>query len=212
MRLCPDVNTCYYDKEDALLLALNFKNPPGRLLRRQWSYPLKTLPDYPVWREYVKKENIELPQRGLDIDMHRTGLIRVNQKFSFPCDNSVIRVDKHHVGSRRFGASVIVKDNLVFGVKESSETVDEKVAGDDELSSMEVRKASNRNCEFWLEFENKARLHVGIFDDVQPNQDIIPPMVRELKVDEKEGEDKEEDDEEKKDDDDVRSGVRSPSP
>ena len=30
----PDVNTCYYDREDALLLALNFKNPPGRLLRR----------------------------------------------------------------------------------------------------------------------------------------------------------------------------------
>mmetsp|Transcript_41740 Transcript_41740/g.54973 ORF Transcript_41740/g.54973 Transcript_41740/m.54973 type:complete len:162 (+) Transcript_41740:686-1171(+) len=34
MRLCPDVNTHYFDKEDALLLALNFKNPPGRLLRR----------------------------------------------------------------------------------------------------------------------------------------------------------------------------------
>ena len=30
----PDVNTCYYDREDALLLALSFKNPPGRLLRR----------------------------------------------------------------------------------------------------------------------------------------------------------------------------------
>lgn len=34
MRLYPDVNTCYFDKEDALLVALNFKNPPGRLLRR----------------------------------------------------------------------------------------------------------------------------------------------------------------------------------
>lgn len=34
MRLCPDVNTEYFDKDDALLLALNFKNPPGRLLRR----------------------------------------------------------------------------------------------------------------------------------------------------------------------------------
>ena len=50
LRLCPDVNTLYYDKEDALLLALNFKNPPGRLLRRQWTYPVKTMPDIATWR------------------------------------------------------------------------------------------------------------------------------------------------------------------
>ena len=37
LRYGPDVNTCYYDKEDALLLALNYKNPLGRLLRRQWT-------------------------------------------------------------------------------------------------------------------------------------------------------------------------------
>jgi len=30
----PDINTMYYDKQDSLLLAINFKNPPGRLLRR----------------------------------------------------------------------------------------------------------------------------------------------------------------------------------
>ena len=167
MRLCPDVNTCYYDKEDALLMALNFKNPPGRLLRRQWSYPLKTMPDYAVWRKFVKEEGIEIPMECLDIDQHKTGLIRTNQKFSFPCDNSVIRVDKNYVGSRRFGASVVVKDNMVFGVKESAETVDEKVTGDDDLANLETKKASNRDCEFWLEFENKTRLHVGIFEPVK---------------------------------------------
>jgi hypothetical protein len=37
MRANPDVNTKYFDKEDGLLMALNFKNPPGRLLRRQWT-------------------------------------------------------------------------------------------------------------------------------------------------------------------------------
>lgn len=60
MRLCPDVNTQYFDKEDALLLALNFKNPPGRLLRRQWTYPLKTMPDISTWRQFVKDEECEL--------------------------------------------------------------------------------------------------------------------------------------------------------
>ena len=34
IRMNPDINTAYFDKEDALLLAINFKNPPGRLLRR----------------------------------------------------------------------------------------------------------------------------------------------------------------------------------
>lgn len=34
LRKYPDVNTTYFDKEDALLVALNYKNPPGRLLRR----------------------------------------------------------------------------------------------------------------------------------------------------------------------------------
>ena len=37
MRANPDINTKYFDKEDGLLMALNFKNPPGRLLRRQWT-------------------------------------------------------------------------------------------------------------------------------------------------------------------------------
>lgn len=60
MRLCTDVNTVYFDKEDALLLALNFKNPPGRLLRRQWTYPIKTLPDIATWKQFYKEENCEL--------------------------------------------------------------------------------------------------------------------------------------------------------
>ena len=34
LRRNPDINTSYYDKEDSLLVALNFKNPPGRLIRR----------------------------------------------------------------------------------------------------------------------------------------------------------------------------------
>ena len=67
MRLNPDVNTAYFDKEDALLLALNYKNPPGRLLRRQWSQPIKVLPDIATWRRYVKGEGLEIMQPCYDI-------------------------------------------------------------------------------------------------------------------------------------------------
>jgi hypothetical protein len=99
MRLNPDINTSYFDKEDALLLAVNFKNPPGRLLRRQWTYPVKTFVEMPDFRK-LRQEQLEL-------------------KSSFPCDNSVIRVDKSYVGGRRFGSCTVLKDNLIFGITES---------------------------------------------------------------------------------------------
>ena len=37
LRYQPDIAFNYYQSEDALLLAMYFKNPPGRLLRKQWT-------------------------------------------------------------------------------------------------------------------------------------------------------------------------------
>jgi hypothetical protein len=64
----PDVVYQYYEREDALLLALYFKNPPGRLLRRQWSYPLKVFPDFSLWKKFVKQENIQIVDELLEIE------------------------------------------------------------------------------------------------------------------------------------------------
>ena len=60
MRLSPDVNTEYFDKEDVILLALNFKNPLGRLLSRQWTYPIKTMAYIATWRQFVKDNECDL--------------------------------------------------------------------------------------------------------------------------------------------------------
>jgi hypothetical protein len=65
----------------------------------------------------------------IDIDPSKAGVLRTNSKYCFPCDNSVIRVDKYRVGSRRFGSSLVVKDNLVFGLKEGYDEVHRKVFG-----------------------------------------------------------------------------------
>ena len=96
----------------------------------------------------------------------------------------MIRVDKNQVGARRFGASVIIKDNLVFGIKEDESKVNEKVEGDDELYNLETKKAGNLNCEFWLEFENSTRMHISMLEKVDPIKELIPlqtPLeVREL--------------------------------
>mmetsp|Transcript_41740 Transcript_41740/g.54972 ORF Transcript_41740/g.54972 Transcript_41740/m.54972 type:complete len:244 (+) Transcript_41740:1193-1924(+) len=134
------------------------------------------MPDIATWRQFVKEGQCEIVEPVIDIPTHKAGLLRSNQKFCFPCDNSIIRVDKHIVSGRRFGASVIIKDNLVFGIKEDPVVAAEKVAGDDELPNLETRKASNRNCEFWLEFENKARLHIAMLEPVGPEKELIPPQ------------------------------------
>ena len=55
----------------------------------------------------------------IDMDLHRAGILRSKQKYCFPCDDSVIRVDKNFFGNRRLGACVVKKDNMIFGIKES---------------------------------------------------------------------------------------------
>ena len=78
----PDVITCHYTTKDktnerkdclnvvkegspSLLMALNFKNPPGRLLRRQWTHPLSGLPDFHYWRMF--KDQLILPKVVVNI-------------------------------------------------------------------------------------------------------------------------------------------------
>lgn len=98
-------------------MSLNFKNPPGRLLRRQWTQPLHSVIDYHHWRQF--KDELTLPKLALNIPQQNLSVIRQNSKYCFPCDNSVIRISKNYVGSRCFGSSLVVKDNFVFGIKET---------------------------------------------------------------------------------------------
>lgn len=74
LRNGPDVNTCYYDREDALLLALNFRNPPGRLLRRQWTQKLDALPDFHSWLKY--KDQLKIPDTVLNIPAQNLSMVR----------------------------------------------------------------------------------------------------------------------------------------
>jgi hypothetical protein len=77
VRIQADVNSIYYDKEDALLLAVNFKNPPGRLLRRQWTCPLRVVPDMDAWRAH-DKSSLLLKENLLNIPYYKVGHIRTN--------------------------------------------------------------------------------------------------------------------------------------
>ena len=102
--LRPDMVTEYYPMDDGLLLSIFFKNPPGRLLRRQWTHPVKVLPDFSQWKNLIKQDGIPVMSEDLlDIQNDKVGVIRTNTKFSYPSDNSMMRVDKYNVGQRRFG-------------------------------------------------------------------------------------------------------------
>jgi hypothetical protein len=123
----------------------------------------------------VKKEEINLDlQNLLDIDTTKIGVLRVNSKYCYPCDNSIIRIAKNQIGNRRIGTSLIMKDNLVFGIKERNEAFKSKLGNEDELLSREAWFASDRRCDFWLEFENGVKLLVEMVDKTVPHLEEIP--------------------------------------
>ena len=94
--LTPDIATEYYEMLDGLLVAMYQKNPPGRMIRDQWTYKLSSLPDFSGWRNAVDQDEIEVKEENLiDIPNDKVGLLRSNAKLCFPSDNSIIRVDKH---------------------------------------------------------------------------------------------------------------------
>ncbi len=67
-----------------------------------------------------------------------------------------------------------MKDNLVFGIKERNEAFKSKLGNEDELLSREAWFASDRRCDFWLEFENGVKLLVEMVDKTVPHLEEIP--------------------------------------
>jgi len=99
----------------------------------------------------------------------------MNSKYCFPCDNSLIRIDKLMIGNRRLGSSLVVKDNLVFGIKESNDKIKSKLGMfEDEILNREAWAQSDRRCTFWLEFENGTKLLVEMADKQLAHLEEIP--------------------------------------
>jgi hypothetical protein len=130
------------------------------------------MPDYLHWR--LNKGQLTLPNPALNIPAVNLSLIRQNVKYCFPCDNSVIRVNKNYVGSRCFGSSVVVKDNFTFGLRETRIKCTEKVALEDQILNFETKKTMDRRCEFWLEFENGTKMFAEMLDPAPVQLNLIP--------------------------------------
>jgi hypothetical protein len=157
-----------------------FKNPPGRLLRRQWSNQLRVAPDFNQWKSFVK-QGIKFDGEDLiDIEPSKVGVIRTNTKYGYPCDNSLIRVEKLLIGGRRLGSTLVLKDNLAFGIKERADNFKAKQSIDEEdiLRNRELWSSKElegrRRCDFWLEFENGVKMLVEMADEMQATFQDIP--------------------------------------
>ncbi len=121
-----------------------------------------------------------------DIESSKAGLLRTNSKYCFPCDNSIIRIDKHVIGGRRLGTSLVVKDNLAFGIRESTDKFKAKSGLTEEsILSREAWAETDRKCVFWLEFENGLKMLVEMQEpqvahiEEMPLQEPLPPHIEE---------------------------------
>jgi hypothetical protein len=72
----------------------------------------------------------------------------------------------------------VVKDNLVFGVRERPESFAQKLSieEDELLRNREAwfAQAHDRRCDFWLEFENGVKMLVEMVDSLTANMNEIP--------------------------------------
>ena len=173
--LRPDLITEYFEMDDGVLVSLFFKNPPGRLLRRQWTNPARVLPEFAEWRETMKENTIPIDlAQILEIPAFKVGALRTNTKFSFPSDNSVIRVDKYQAGQKRMGECQIIKDNFIFGITERKDMFAFKADGEDSLRNRDAKALQDKRCDCWLKFENGVRLTIEMQGKLEANMEQIP--------------------------------------
>lgn len=69
-----------------------------------------------------------------------------------------------------------MKDNFVFGVKETAQQLEQKVSMDDEILNFDTRKSTDRRCEFWLEFDNGVKMQAEMIEAVSAPTELIPPV------------------------------------
>ena len=117
LRLEPDLTTSYWARDDALLLAIYNRTPPGRIYRKRWTAPYLGMPDFENWITHFSKSAGE-PRLLYDIDDAKVGLIQERIKLLYPSDESVLRVTNLQIANRKVPSVLVEKDNLVFGLRQ----------------------------------------------------------------------------------------------
>ena len=113
-----------------------------------------------------------LPEPMLNVEDDKVQSINEQMGLMYPDDNSVMRVDHYNVGGIEFSKSLVIKDNLKFGLRQRDQTNDEvkqktivRVTGEayeeeDDPEEGLVQYRTIGDTEFWLHFENGTKLGV----------------------------------------------------
>ena len=113
-----------------------------------------------------------LPERMLDIEDDKVQNIAEKSALLYPDDNSIMRVDHFTVGGKTFSKSIVVKDNLKFGLRQRDQRNDEvkqqiqvrraadPINHDSDTSEGLVQYRMIGDTEFWLNFENGTKMGV----------------------------------------------------
>jgi hypothetical protein len=101
--------------------------------------------------KYVLDEEA-IPNHLINVEDAKIQLITEKSAFMYPDDNSIIRVDHFSVGGKQFSKSIVMKDNLRFGLRARQDiTTEHKDFG-------LVRQVAVGDTEFYLHFENGTKL------------------------------------------------------
>ena len=80
-------------------MAVYFRNPPGRVLRRKWSAEWRVLPNLESWVNFFKPNEVNFKNDFYyDIDYKRIGNFHERSKVMYPTDNSLIFATKYFIG------------------------------------------------------------------------------------------------------------------
>ena len=147
----PEMSTKYYDKEDALLVSLYFRNPPGRILRKKWTADWRVIPNLENWINFFKPEERNYKNDFYyDIDYQIIDHIYEKVKLMYPDDDSVIICPKYQIGNEIHYHYKVYKENVIFGIRNPVEK-------------------TNPFSEFWAVFENQTKLMVEMEKEYDPN-------------------------------------------
>ena len=136
----PDLIQKYFSRDDSLLLAVFFKTPRSRVVRKQWTSVYSVMPDFQNWIDHFTPDYVP-PVPLYDVDDQRVGQIRERVKSLLPTDGAIMKNKQWTVGGVNYAHSLVWKANTYFGIAE-------------DLAAGEVCPL------FWALFENRTRLNV----------------------------------------------------
>ena len=122
----PEILTEYIERTDSLLVAVLFRTPPGRIIRKAWKSPWKVFPSFSQYLNIFEKSEFE---QFYNIDPSLVGCIKERTKIMYPADNSVIKMIEYQIAGKnseftenpffpRF-RPIVYKDDWYFGIRTS---------------------------------------------------------------------------------------------